>query len=562
MSKKKLRRSGANIMASLILLLGSLAYIMILAVINGSIGFICAMGVTVSGAVGVAKALGEAIALSYGLIIGLAVGCGVLRGILRYFEQYSNHFIAFKLLAVLRDKIFGALRTLCPAKLESKQKGSIIAMITSDIETLEVFYAHTISPIAIAVLVSTAVFLFVGFVSSWYLALAAVVAYLVIGIVVPMISSSRLKESGVKYRAEFASFNAYFLDSIKGIKDIVLNNAGEEREKEVNKRSELLLKETKKMKHNSTRAAAATELTVSLFIIATLVIGIVLVHFDMLSIGKMIIGVVAVFGSFGPVIAISALPSNLTQTFASGDRVLNLLAEKPAVTEVKNGEKIEYENLNVSDLSFNYDEQTEVLRDIKMHAEKGEIIGIVGESGCGKSTFLKLLLRFWQKNGGEIAYNGIDIDKVNSDNLLDNVTMVSQTTYLFDETIEDNLRIANPNASQEELEAACRLASVHDFIMTLPNGYKTQVGALGDNLSAGEKQRIGLARAFLKGSELILLDEPTSNVDSINEGIILNALKEQKSKKSIILVSHRESTMAIADRIYKVENGQMQEVKV
>ncbi len=562
MSKKKLRRSGANIMASLILLLDSLAYIMILAVINGSIGFICAMGVTVFGAVGVAKALGEAIALSYGLIIGLAVGCGVLRGILRYFEQYSNHFIAFKLLAVLRDKIFGALRTLCPAKLESKQKGSIIAMITSDIETLEVFYAHTISPICIAVLVSTAVFLFVGFVSSWYLALVAVVAYLMIGIVVPMISSSRLKESGVKYRAEFASFNAYFLDSIKGIKDIVLNNAGAEREKEVNKRSELLLKETKKMKHNSTRAAAATELTVSLFIIATLVIGIVLVHFDMLSIGKMVIGVVAVFGSFGPVIAISALPSNLTQTFASGDRVLNLLAEKPAVTEVKNGENIEYENLNVSDLSFNYNEQTEVLRDIKMHAEKGEIIGIVGESGCGKSTFLKLLLRFWQKKGGEIAYNGIDIDKVNSDNLLDNVTMVSQTTYLFDETIEDNLRIANPNASQEELEAACRLASVHDFIMTLPNGYKTQVGALGDNLSAGEKQRIGLARAFLKGSELILLDEPTSNVDSINEGIILKALKEQKSKKSIILVSHRESTMAIADRIYKVENGQMQEVKV
>ncbi len=561
MSKKKLRRSGAKIMASLILLLGSLAYIMILAVINGSIGFICAMGVTVFGAMGVAKALGEAIALSYGSIIGLAVGCGILRGLLRYFEQYSNHFIAFKLLAVLRDKIFGALRTLAPAKLESKQKGSIIAMITSDIETLEVFYAHTISPIAIAVLVSTAVFLFVGFVSSWYLALAAVAAYLIIGIVVPMISSSRLKESGVKYRAEFASFNAYFLDSIKGVKDIVLNNAGAEREKEVNRRSELLLKETKKMKHNSTRAAAATELTVSLFISATLVVGIVLVHFDMLNLGKMIIGVVAVFGSFGPVIAISALPSNLTQTFASGDRVLNLLAEKPAVNEVKNGENIEYENLNVSDLSFNYNEQTEVLRDIKMHAEKGEIIGIVGESGCGKSTFLKLLLRFWQKKGGEIAYNGIDIDKVNSDNLLDNVTMVSQTTYLFDETIEDNLRIAKPNATQGELEAACRLVSVHDFIMTLPNGYKTQVGALGDNLSAGEKQRIGLARAFLKGSELILLDEPTSNVDSINEGIILKALKEQKSKKSIILVSHRESTMAIADRIYRVDGGKMTEVK-
>ena len=560
--KQKLRRSGAKIMASLILLLGSLAYIMILAVINGSIGFICAMGVTVFGAVGVAKALGETIALSYGWIIGLAVGCGLLRGLLRYFEQYSNHFIAFKLLAVLRDKIFGALRTLCPAKLESKQKGSIIAMITSDIETIEVFYAHTISPICIAILVSTAVFLFVGFVLSWYLAFLAVAGYLMIGIAVPIISSGRLKESGVKYRAEFASFNAYFLDSVKGIKDIVLNNAGKEREQEVNRRSELLLKETKKKKHNSTRVSAATELTVSLFIIATLIAGIVLVRFDMLTIGKMIIAVVAVFGSFGPVIAISALPGNLTQTFASGDRILNLLAEEPAVTEVKNGENIEYENLNVTGLSFSYDGQTQVLKDIKMHAEKGEIIGIVGESGCGKSTFLKLLLRFWQKEKGEIAYNGIDIDRIDSDNLLDNVTMVSQTTYLFDETIEENLRIAKPDASREELESACRLASIHDFIMTLPNGYKTQVGALGDNLSAGEKQRIGLARAFLKGSDLILLDEPTSNVDSINEGIILKALKEQKSKKSIILVSHRESTMAIADRIYRADNGQMQEVKV
>jgi ATP-binding cassette subfamily C protein len=558
--KQKLRRSGLKIMASLILLLGSLAYIMVLAVINGSLGFVTAMGVTVFGAVGVAKALGESIALSYGWIIGLAVGCGVLRGGLRYFEQYSNHFIAFKLLAVLRDKIFGALRVLCPAKLESKQKGSIIAMITSDIETLEVFYAHTISPICIAVIVSVAVFLFVGFVASWYLALVALVGYLMIGIIVPLISSAKLKESGVKYRAEFALFNAYFLDSIKGVKDIVLNNAGDEREKEVNRRSELLLKQTKIMKHNTSAAAAATELTVSLFIILTLVVGIVLVHYNMLSVGKMIIGVVAVFSSFGPVIAISALPGNLTQTFASGDRVLNLLAEKPAVTPITNGQNITYENLKVDNLSFSYDGQTQVLNDIKMHAEKGEIIGIVGESGCGKSTFLKLLLRFWQKSGGSIAYNGVDVDNVNSDNLLDNVTMVSQSTYLFDETIEDNLRIAKPNATQQELEEACKLASVHDFILSLPEGYQTKTGALGDNLSAGEKQRIGLARAFLKGSELILLDEPTSNVDSINEGIILKALKEQKSKKSIILVSHRESTMAIADRIYRVENGVMQEI--
>ena len=559
--KNNLRRSGAVIMANLILLLGSLAYIMVLAVINGSLGFICAMGVTLFGAIGIAKAIGEAITLSYGLIIGLAIGCGVLRGLLRYFEQYSNHYIAFRLLAVLRDKIFGALRVLCPAKLESKQKGSIIAMITSDIETLEVFYAHTISPICIAVIVSVGVLLFVGLVSSWYIALVALLAFITIGVIVPMISSSKLKASGVRYRAEFASFNAYFLDSVKGIKDIVLNNAGQEREKTVGERSDVLLDETKKMKHDITKASAATELCVSVSIIATLSLGIFLVANDMLTVGRMIIGVVAVFGSFGPVIAISALPGNLTQTFASGDRVLNLLSEEPAVTPVQDGVEIEYNNLKVKDLSFSYDGETEVLKDICMHAEKGEIIGIVGESGCGKSTFLKLLLRFWQKSHGEIAYNGIDIDNIDSDNLLDNITMVSQVTYLFDETIEDNLRIANPSATQEEMEAACKMASVHDFILTLPDGYQTKVGSLGDNLSAGEKQRIGLARAFLRGSELILLDEPTSNVDSINEGIILKALKQQKHKKSIILVSHRESTMAIADRIYRVTDGRMIEMK-
>ena len=556
----KLRRSGAVIMANLILLLGSLAYIMVLAVINGSLGFLCAMGVTLFGAVGVAKALGEGITLSYGAIIAFAVGCGVLRGILRFFEQYSNHYIAFRLLAMLRDKIFGALRTLCPAKLESKQKGAIIAMITSDIETLEVFYAHTISPICIAVLVSACVFGFVGAVAGWALAAVALLGYLTIGILVPVLASGRLKASGVRYRAEFASFNAYFLDSIKGIRDLVLNNAGQQREAEVNARSEALLTETKRMKHDITKTTAATELCVSAFILAALVVGIYLVASGRLSAGRMVIGVVAVFGSFGPVIAISALPGNLTQTFAAGDRVLDLLAEKPAVLPVKDGTPTNFENLAVKNLSFSYNAEAPVLRDITLRVEKGEIIGIVGESGCGKSTFLTLLLRFWQKNSGEIRFGGVDVDDIDTDSLLKNVTMVSQTTYLFDETIEENLRIAKPDATQEELETACRMASVHEFILSLPDGYKTRVGTLGDNLSAGEKQRIGLARAFLRGSEWILLDEPTSNVDSINEGIILKALQAQKSKKSILLVSHRESTMAIADRIYRVKDGRMTEI--
>ena len=546
-------------MANLILLLGSLVYIMVVAVINGSLGFISAMGVTFFGAVAIAKAIGESIPVSYEALIILTISCGVIRGLLRFLEQYGNHYIAFKLLAVLRDKIFTSLQRLCPAKLESKQKGSIIAMITSDIETLEVFYAHTISPVCIAVIVSAVVLILVGFVSSWYLALIALIGYFLIGIIVPMIASDRLKASGVRYRTEFASFNAYFLDSIKGIKDIILHNADQARKTEVNRRSDILLDETKKMKQKITNAGAATEFIVSIIIIATLACGIALVAGDLLSAGRMVIGVVTIFGSFGPVIAISALPGNLTQTFASGDRVLDLLSEKPAVTPVKDGQIIDFEDLSVSDLSFSYDGQTKVLRDICMQAKKGEIIGITGESGCGKSTFLKLLLRFWQKDSGRIDYNGFDIDTVDTDSLLENVTMVSQTTYLFDETIENNLRIAKPDATMQEIENACKLASVHDFILTLPDGYQSRAGALGDNLSAGEKQRIGLARAFLRGSALILLDEPTSNVDSINEGIILKALKEQKHRKSIILVSHRASTMSIADRIYRVEKGRMYE---
>lgn len=562
MSKKiKSRRSGAKIMARLIVLLGSLAYIMLLAVINGCIGNLCAMGVTVFASIGIAKALGETINMSYGLIIGLAIGCGALRGILRYFEQYSNHYIAFRLLAVLRDKIFGALRILCPAKLEGKKKGGIIAMITSDIETLEVFYAHTISPICIALIVSIAVLIFVGFVSSFYLSAVALVGYLLIGIAIPLLSSAKLKDDGVKYRSEFSSFSAYFLDSIRGIKDIVLNNGAKKRQDVVNEKSTILLKETKKMKHNITKFQALIELMVSLFIILTLVVGIVLVRSDMLSIGKMIIGVVCVFSSFGPIIAVASLPGNLTNTFASGDRVLNLLLEKPMVDEIKNKNDFKYDNLVVSNLNFGYENNQNVLNDINMAVNKGEIVGIIGASGSGKSTLLNLLLRFFEVNNESIKYSNLDINEINTKSLHQNVTMVSQSTYLFAETIMENLLIAKEDATKEEVINACKMASIHDFITSLPDGYDTLVSALGDNLSAGEKQRLGLARALLRGSDLILLDEPTSNVDSINEGIILKSLKEQKNKKGIILVSHRESTMSIASRIYKIENGRMIEVK-
>lgn len=557
--KEKLRRSGVKIAAGLAALLGSLSFVMIAAVVNGALGFFAAMGVTVFASLGVAKALGETVALSYGVIAAAAVACGVLRGVLRYFEQYGNHYIAFKLLAVLRDRIFSALRLLAPAKTEGRQKGNLIAMITSDIETLEVFYAHTVSPICIAAVVSVSVFLFVGLAASWYLALTALIGYVVIGIASPLRASAKLKAGGVNYRRGFASFNAFFLDSIKGIREIVLNNGGDERKKEVNRRSEDLLKETEKMKNSVAKNSAAVELLISLFIIASFAVGVLLVSEGTLSLGRMIIGVTAVFGSFGPVTALSALPGNLTQTFACGDRVLNLLEEQPAVQPVIGGKTFRFDRVNVDRLSFAYNDEAEILKEICLNAKKGEIIGIVGKSGCGKSTLLKLLMRFREKNSGRIDYNETEIGEIDSVNLTDNVTMVPQNVWLFDETVEENLRIAKPDATAEELEAACRAAAIHERIVSLPDGYRTRVGFGGSRLSAGEKQRLGVARAFLRGSGLILLDEPTGNIDSLNEGILLKSLVNAKKDKCIILVSHRESTMSIADRIYRLENHRLHE---
>ena len=560
MKERKLRRSGGKIMAGLISMLGSLAYVMVFAVINGTLGYICAMGVTVSGAVAVAKLLGENIALSYYALMGIAVGCGVMRGILRYAEQYCNHYIAFKILAALRDKIFGALRRLCPAKLESKKKGSIIAMITADIETLEVFYAHTISPICIAVTVSTAVLVFAGVTSSWYISLTALIGYAVIAFALPAISSKKLNRPGVEYRREFASFNAYYMDSIKGVRDVLLSGSEKKRKNETDRRTDILLEKTRKIKRLSSRSSAVTALVISLFIAVTLAVAAALVLTGRLSAGKAVIGVVAVFGSFGPVTAIAALPGNLNQTFAGGDRVLDLIEEAPAVQPISNGTDISFERTDVRELTFSYGEE-QVLNGVNVKAEKGETVGIVGASGCGKSTLLKLMLRFWNRSGGDIEYNGVSIDKVNTASLINEVTLVSQSTYLFNETVLYNLLIAKPDATREEVEKACRMAGIHDFIMTLPNGYDSKVAALSDNLSAGEQQRIGLARAFLRGSKLLLLDEPTSNVDSINEGIILRALKENCRDKAVVLVSHRESTIAGADRVYQIEKGKAYERK-
>lgn len=554
------RRNGLKIMLSLFSLVGSFSFIILLAVINGILGFFSAMGVTLFASLAIAKFLGESIILSYGWLIALTILCGVVRGGLRYLEQYSNHYIAFRLLAIIRDKIFRALRVLAPAKLEGKKKGGIISMITSDIETLEVFYAHTISPICIAAVVSLGVILYVGILCNWYLSGVALISYIIIGIILPIISSKILSRDGVKYREELSNFSSYYLDSIKGVREIVMHDGVERRKECVNNMSKDLLDQTKIIKHKSATSKAIVEALVSISILSTLLVGIYLYNKDIITIPKLIIGAVAIFSSYGPVVALSALPQNLTNTFASGDRVLNLLKEKPEVNNIINGYDISFNNLKINDLSFAYDNKL-VLDNINMSVKNGEIVGIVGPSGCGKSTILKLLLRFYKKDSGSILYDDKDIEEVNTHSLLDNVTMVSQTTYLFDDTILNNIKIARLDATLDEVREACKMASIDEFISSLPDKYETRVGNLGENLSQGERQRIGLARAFLRGSRLILLDEVTSNVDSINEGVILKSLVMQKQKRSIILVSHRPSSMSIADRVYKIDDGKLREVE-
>lgn len=555
---KKNRRNGLKIISKLLSLIGSLSYVILLAVINGSVGHTIGTFIPVLGALAIAKACGANVALDYTILFILIIGFGILRGILRYFEQYSNHYIAFKLLAKIRNIIFKKLRVLCPAKLETKQKGTIISMITADTETIEVFYAHTISPVCIAIVCSLSSFLFIGFVVNWYLGLFALFAYLVIGVIMPFIGNKIVLNSGKNYRNEFTSFNGYFMDAIKGSKEIILHGKEEEHKKVINEYSDKLLNASNIMKNKSLSTSVLTNITIYILNFTMLILGIILVILNEVSAPLMCVGVIALISSYGPVLAISKLPENLSQTFASGDRIISLLEEEPAVVDIKDKKDFDFNKFETKNLSFGYNEKT-VLKDINIHLKKGEIVGIMGKSGCGKSTLLKLLLRFWNNDGGFISYNDIDIKSINTLSLKKNVVMVSQSTYLFDDTVRGNLKIAKPNASEEDLISATKSAGIYEFILKLKDGFDTKIGAGGISLSAGESQRLGLARAFLSDAKLILLDEPTSNVDAINEGIILKALRESKYKKSIILVSHRDSTMTICDRIYKMTEGKIVE---
>ena len=487
----------------------------------------------------------------------------VLRGILHYVEQYCNHFIAFKLLAIIRHKVFAALRKLCPAKLEGRDKGNLISIITTDIELLEVFYAHTISPIAIATLTSIIMVIFIGR-YHWLAGVIALVAYLIVGVVIPMWNGKRGSQKGMEFRTNFGELNSFVLDSLRGLDETIQYGQGEKRKEQMSEHSKNLAGMQESLSKMEGSQRSFTNMVILLASFGMLALTIWLYDKGAMGFEGILTCTIAMMGSFGPVVALSSLSNNLNQTLASGERVLSLLEETPLVEEIPGDvetpgtESVEHEftGAEAENVTFAYDNEV-ILDNYSLKMQTGKITGIHGASGSGKSTLLKLLMRFWDVQDGSVSVDGTDVRKIPIRYLRDMESYVTQETHLFHDSIANNIEIAKPGASREEIMEAAKKASIHDFIMTLPKEYDTEVGELGDTLSGGEKQRIGIARAFLHECPLILLDEPTSNLDSLNEGIILKSLKESARKKTVVLVSHRVSTMNVADVVYEMENGRI-----
>lgn len=553
------RRSAWKIMGQLIGLIKPLIYIMAAAILLGTIGYLCAIFLTILAGGALLKDLegvdaGRFSGISIRQLFLLMGSLAVLRGVLHYIEQYCNHFIAFKLLAIIRHKVFATLRCLCPAKLEGRDKGNLISVITTDIELLEVFYAHTISPIAIAFLTSLIMVFFIG---SYHVeaGLLALLAYLFVGVVIPLWNGKRGGDKGMTFRNGFGELNSFVLDSLRGLDETIQYNQGKARQKELNEHSVKLASFQKDLSKMEGSQRSITNFSILGFSLVMLLLTMALYHQGEIGFDAMLICTVAIMGSFGPVVALSSLSNNLNQTLASGERVLSILEETPMVEEIpvrSEGEKLAFAGAAAENVSFAYEEE-EILKNCSVNIEKGKIIGIHGASGSGKSTLLRLFMRFWDVQKGSITISGKDVRIIPTPVLRDTESFVMQETQLFHDSIANNIAIGKENASREEIIEAAKKASIHEFISALPKGYDTEVGELGDTLSGGEKQRIGIARAFLHDAPFLLMDEPTSNLDSLNEGIILKSLREEGKMRTVLLVSHRKSTMKVADVVFHMD---------
>ena len=532
-----------------------LAPIMVITITMGVLGFLASIAIGSFAVLALGAYHDEVLFISFkGAMIVMAV-CALLRGFLRYGEQLSGHYIAFKILYILRDKIFKKLRKLAPAKLEGKEKGNLISLITSDIELLEVFYAHTIAPISIAIITNSIISIVLGLINPWFGILGALY-FIIVGVVIPVFTSKMGKDAGAEYRDIFGKSTNYILDSLRGLKEILQFKSGEERINKINSNSEKLNDSLDVIKEHEGFIRAITDLVIMLALLTMTTVGFVLFVNDKINFTQMLLAIVITASSFGPVVALSNLSNTLLQTFACAERLFSIMDEEPQVKEVIDGNKVKGERISFEDVAFYYEGRKSPIFDgAYIDIKKGDKVALIGESGIGKSTFIKLMMRFFDVNGGKIELDNNDIKGVETKSLRNSQTLVSQETYLFNESIEDNIKIGNKDASRDEVIKAAKKASIHEFIESLPRGYETNVGELGENLSSGEKQRIGLARAFLSNGQILIMDEPTSNLDTLNEGEILKSIKENCEDKTIVLISHRKSTTAVCNRILKLENG-------
>lgn len=566
MNKDK-RRSDIEVMRSLIVLVKPLTGVMITGIVLGVAGFLCAIFLTIVGGIGVIKGLsvfggdimfgGIALdeVMTWNQIFVILIGLAVARGILHYGEQYCNHYIAFRILAIIRHKVFECLRRLCPAKLEGKNKGDLISIITGDIELLEVFFAHTISPIVIAFITSLIMVVFIGY-QSMAAGVIAFAGYTVVGVVLPIWNGKRSADAGMKLRNGVGELNGFVLDSMYGVDEILQYGQGDQQLYKMNEKSQSLAEDQENLSKFEGSQRAVTNIVIQLFSWGMLFTMIYLYMESAATFSEVLISTLAMMSSFGPVVALASLSNSLNQTLACGERVLKLLEEVPQVEDVSGKEHTDFEGAKADDITFSYADEV-ILKNVTVDIKKGEVLGIHGASGSGKSTLLKLIMRFWDVKKGKMLISEKDIKDINTDDLRSMSSYVTQDTMLFRDTIANNIRISNLNAELAEVEAAAKKASIHDFIIRLPHGYETNVGELGSTLSDGEKQRVGLARAFIHDSNLLLLDEPTSNLDVLNEGIILKSLENEKTGKTMVLVSHRKSTLSLADRIYEMDNGRL-----
>ncbi|SCY55980.1 amino acid ABC transporter ATP-binding/permease protein [Butyrivibrio sp. INlla14] len=549
------KQNKALILLRMLKLVKPLSGFMILAVVLGTLGFFTAEFIPILGGEAILIGLGIQTKLSWNMLVWLLLSFAILRAIFRFTEQRTNHYIAFTLLAIIRDKVFKALRRLCPAKLEGRDKGDLISLITSDVELLEVFYAHTISPICIAIVSETIMCLFIG---SFHplLGIAALIAFTLVGVILPIIISKRSGTTGDELRAQSGELSAHMLESIRGIDDILQYSFGEKRLKEISDKTRALSERQGVLSKLTGTNMAIANMLILISDIAMLLVCAWLYQAGQIGFDGFLIPMIALMSSFGPVTALASLGTTLQSTVASGARVLAIIDEEPETEDITGKASAIFDGAEVKNVSFAYAGEN-VLNNISLQVPKGKIVGIVGKSGCGKSTLLKLLMRFWNACNGEISVSGRNVSEINTADLRDMESYMTQETELFKDTISNNIRIGKLDATDEEVVKACKKASIHDFIMTLPKGYETEVGELGSTLSGGERQRIGLARAFLHNAPFMLLDEPTSNLDSLNEAVILKSLKEEGREKTVLLVSHRESTMRIAEKTLAMEGGRI-----